>query len=145
MKARSLLLLLPLALAGCSHPNSKETQDIRDGMAFAQDNIHDPYTGGLGLAESVQGFHNSGEFLKRSPYFKLGADYQACKIIFSDVKNGLTAYKDNTNQSVYIELDIGAHDVLRNDLKTLKLSPKQFSEATGTSDLEAILASNPNQ
>ncbi len=121
-----------------------ETKDIRDGVAFAQKALKsNPGASSLDLGDQITKYQNSDDLAKRSPYFKLGADYEGYKLISAQVNAGLAATKDDSDQEVYRELGRNAWDAFHDDLTGLKLSPKQFADAIGAKDVESILASDP--
>lgn len=138
-------------VSGC-HPTSAERQDVLDGMAFAQDHI--PINGHMGGTYSD--FTNEGEFLRRSKYFKAGADYRAF-IIMEQVSKNLEAADNTSGLSSEMAASIAqdtaeekadvnvalflAYVALEGDLKTISETPEKFSKIVGDDQLASLMKS----
>jgi len=116
-------------------------------MAFAQDGL--PITGHM--EDTYHNFTNSGEFLRRSKFFKTGADYRAV-LILDQVRQTATAndtgdhsYEDEAHryQGHVVVLCSQAWNTLDADLKSIPISPQDFSTIVGDSNATALLHDNP--
>jgi hypothetical protein len=144
--SRLMLVIVALvALSGC-HPSATEKQDVLDGMAFAQDSLP------LANIPAIYGnFLNSGEFLRRSKYFKAGADYRAI-LILDQVRANLTKY-DTGEQSLtnqvhnermnVVVLCSKAWNTLDEDLKGIPISRQDFGAIVGDKNTSALAADDP--
>ena len=132
-------------------------------MAFAQDNLP------LSTVEKIYpNFINSGEFLRRSKFFKAGADYRALIIAdqkrqkFQEVIAHLQKSIDVTTESDDMKkydadmekLNAEETEVIRNlcsttwvqfrqDLGEISMSPEKFGELVEDKSIAKIMAANP--
>jgi hypothetical protein len=148
MKSLTLLAIvasLLLTLAGCApnHPTDAEKQDVLDGMAFAQDGMS--ITGHM--AETYSDFINKGEFLRRSKFFKAGADYRVLKLMdqVNQNVNDPSMSADNDMKEDSRKMASLSWDTLHLDLSTLGIPVEKFSLVVGDDKLNALMASNPYQ